>query len=148
MLDEGPFDIVRWIAPLMSPENRQRLKAEVKTLREMSPGRKYLFPEGIGKKRVSFGLSTAFDPAFQHFLDWETVEAQEIQAKLSRLGAPKVCRVVGPEFEHYEEVQLLRALESMLSYDDGQDVLILCRPGKLLCWQNQYFQLAIVAKPD
>ena len=144
---DAPFDIVRWIGPLMRPDKRQRLKTEVKTLRSMKPQEQYKFPEGIHKKRKSFSLSSAFDDSFQQFVSCDPADAGTVHAMLSGRGAPASCHVIAPGHDYYEKMPLRQALDSALSHDDGQEAVIMCLPGQLLYWQDQYFQAAIVSRP-
>jgi hypothetical protein len=145
---EAQFDIVRWIGPLMYPDKRQRLKTEVKTLRAMKPQEQYKFPEGIYKKRKSFGLSAAFDDSFQQFVSSDTADVGAVHAKLAALGAPASCHVIAPGYDYYEKLPLRQALESAMSHDDGQEAVIMCLPGQLLYCQDQYSQAAIVSRPQ
>jgi hypothetical protein len=125
------FNIVQWIGPLLTRENRRRLN------------RSFPFPAGRGKTK-KFGLSTAFDPRFEQVVPSQNVSPDAIHKALARLGAPGTCRVISPSYKYGETVPLHQALESALNEEWDQDVVVLCLPGRLLFWHDQYLQHVIV----
>jgi hypothetical protein len=143
---DDDFDIVEWIGLLLTQDNRRRLKSMVKARAEMKEP--FYFPSGSGKT-AKFGLSTAFDPRFQQVFPWKTDRSIEpsldaIHKALARRGAPRTCRVISPGYEYGETVPLDQALESALDDNWDQNVVVMCLPGRLLYWHDQYSQHAIV----
>lgn len=140
------FDIVRWIGPLMRPELRKRMKGELNALRAKDATAPYPFPDGIHKGRQSFGLSTVFLSELERRIHPNDAYAARVHGMLVDLKAPAECYVIAPDYRYYAKESLLPMLEYALGEQDGQEVVLMCLPGRLLYYQDQYWNRMIVAR--
>jgi hypothetical protein len=145
---EGPFDVVGWVGPLVSKADRRRLeprakrwRKEVKRLRKLTDSG----PFPLRERAVSSSFRSRFDHDVLYFQD---ADPETMQSRLVELGAQATCRVIGGGYDYGAKVPLREALEIATGPWAGQDLILLCVPGRLAYWQDHHDQRVIVFRQD
>jgi hypothetical protein len=122
------FDASRWVGPLLEEGARERLKNVQKQWRELG-GRYPAWSVSV------WDLDSRW---FQPLGGWGArPSAEEVEATLTALGAPAICRTVclpTPSvgmFDPGSRLPLGLALELAVEEIGSMDLILLCLPGRL-----------------
>jgi hypothetical protein len=119
------FDVSRWVGPLLTEGARERLKNVQKQWRQS------------GGRHPALSVSVwDFDNRWIQPV-WGWGAAEQVEARLTALGAPAICRAVclpTPSvgmFEPGSRLPLSLALEIAVEEIGGMDLILLSLPGRL-----------------
>ena len=144
------FDIAGWVGPLIPERARRELKSKQRERRKLrAQGIRThfeIFPLG------SDHVSDAFDRRFEHWPNPADQNPERLLSTLKKLGARANCRVLpldaypDPSYDYGAILPLAQALAWALG--EGDNIILLCVPGRLAYWQNDHNARVIVHRPN